>query len=336
MGVYFCTGCHHVEETANGTFGEEIPCRTCNRVNRVADTVVFVTWLLKKYSADHRALKAARARLVETESEKAPDPTTSTESWLDGIDLRNTSLLTTDDQHRPIADWFAAKKGTVTFNYRAIDTTEFYDDAALEIGRNYALYRPLLEEIRTAQGRGVTQVTIPLVQLSQADAQTIVAFCYKLYEYALLANCVLKTSERSLRLTLLTEAPIVDFFGGAWLEWFVLLDVLEMCKEKRIAFSCARNLSVVLADESDLDIDLFWLVNAEQPVWIECKTGDFMSWISIYTFLRQSLGLTKAQFVLCVAGLKDDEASTLTRTHGITLVNERGLKAHVASLIRAG
>ena len=60
------------------------------------------------------------------------------------------------------------------------------------------------------------------------------------------------------------------------------------------------------------ELDLFWLVRAEQPVCIECKTGEFRSLINKYSGLRKRLGLTKEQFVLCVAGLPEDQAKGLT------------------------
>ena len=84
------------------------------------------------------------------------------------------------------------------------------------------------------------------------------------------------------------------------------MEVLALCQEKRIAFSCARNLSVVFPNEDLHELDLFWLINTERPVCIECKTGEFRPWISKYSGLRKRLGLAKEQFVLCIAGLPDE------------------------------
>lgn len=331
MSIYRCNTCGHLSEMANDTVGATAPCPRCAQPNPVYDTIFFARKVLDKYFALRAAHKALQAELDQPD---APETTVEpiADTRLEGIDLHNTSVLTTEAQHRPIADWFATKKIVVTFNHKAIDTSGFYDEAALEVGQGLDLYRPLLDQIRYAQGRGFTQINFPLDKRSQKDAQAITAFCRKLYEFSFLAKCFHQKVERNLRLTLQTSPQVRDFFGGAWLEWYALMEVLALCQEKRIAFSCARNLSVVFPNEDLHELDLFWLINTERPVCIECKTGEFRPWISKYSGLRKRLGLAKEQFVLCIAGLPDEQANGLTSMYDVTLVSERGLKPHLASL----
>jgi hypothetical protein len=331
MSIYRCNTCGHLSEMANDAVGATVACPRCAQPNPVYDTIFFARKVLDRYFALRAAHKALQAELDQPDAaETTAEPIADTR--LEGIDLHNTSVLTTEVQHRPIADWFAAKKIAATFKHNAIDTSGFYDEAALEVGKKLDLYRPLLDQIRYAQGRGFTQINFPLDKRSQKDAQAITAFCRKLYEFSFLAKCFHQKADRNLRLTLQTSPQIRDFFGGAWLEWYALMEVLALCQEKRIAFSCARNLSVIFPNEDLHELDLFWLINKERPVCIECKTGEFRPWISKYSGLRKRLGLAKEQFVLCIAGLPDEQANGLTSMYDVTLVSERGLKTHLASL----
>lgn len=339
MGIYRCNTCGHLAEAANDSIGSSPACPKCAAANPVYDTTLFVSKVLEKYFALRSAYRQLQAELDSPEpngAAVAAVPASAVpvaDTRLDGIDLHNTTLLSTVDQHRPIADWFAAKKIVVKPNHQAIDTSGFYDEAAIEIGRNLGLYRPVLDKIRFAQTRGFNQVNVPLDKCSQKDAQAITAFCRRLYEYSFVSRCFYEKVEHNLRLMLQTAPQVRDFFAGEWLEWFVLMQILGLCQERRITFACARNLSIVFPNEDLHELDVFWLVNAERPICVECKIGEFRSLITKYSNLRKRLGLSKAQFVLCVAGLPDEQANGLTSMYDITLTNERGLPAHLASLV---
>jgi hypothetical protein len=296
----------------------------------VYDTTTFVRKLIDKYLALRTAYKELHAAL---DNQEPSDPSPATDNQLVGVDLHNTSLLATEHQHRPIQDWFDARKITATLNPKAIDTSGFFDEVALDIGRNLELYKPLLDQMRYAKTRGFTQVNLSLSKRSQKEAQALAAFCRKLHELSFLARFSHQKAERNLRLTLQTSPQVRNFFSGSWLEWFALMEVLALSQERSITFSCARNLSVVFPNSDLHELDLFWLVNTHQPVCIECKTGEFRPLMEKYSGLRKRLGLAKEQFVLCVANLSDDQAAGLTSMYDITIVSERGLKTHLASLI---
>jgi hypothetical protein len=336
MGIYRCNTCGYIAEMTGDAVGSSVACAKCARLNPVYDTLFFVGKILDKYFAlrvAHKRLQAEFDNQGTAESPPSAPLAPAADTRLDGIDLHNTSLLSTQDQHQPITDWFAARKITVKPNHQAIDTSGFYDEAAIEIGSDLELYRPVLDQIRYAQGRGFTQINVRLDKRSQKEAQAIVACCRKLYEYSFLTKCFFNKAERNLQLVLQGSPQVRDFFAGEWFEWFVLMQILGLCQERRISFACARNLSIVFPNEDLHELDLFWLINAERPVCIECKTGEFRSLIGKYGGLRKRLGLAKEQFVLCVAGLTDEQASGLTSMYDITLTSERGIRSHLASLV---
>ncbi len=336
MAIYRCNTCGHLAEMPAEAIGTSPPCPRCAQPNPAYDNLFFVRRVLEKYFALRSAHKALQAELDNPqtpEAAAAPPPRPAADTGLDGIDLHNTSALSTAGQHRPIEDWFAARKIAAAFDHKAIDTSGFFDEAALEIGRNFEFLKPLIDQIRFAQGRGFTQLNLPLDKRSQKDAQAIVAFCRKLYEYSFLARCYHQKAERNLRLGLQPSAQIKDFFAGEWLEWFALMVVLDLCQERRIAFSCARHVVATFPNEDQHELDLFWLVQSARPVCIECKSGEFRPLIAKYSGLRKRLGLAKEEFVLCIAGLPDQQASGLTSMYDLTLVSEQGLRAHLASLV---
>jgi hypothetical protein len=117
------------------------------------------------------------------------------------------------------------------------------------------------------------------------------------------------------------------------LEWFALMQVLEFCQERGIRFSCARNLSVIFANEDLHELDVFFVLNGKTPLCIECKTGEFRQSIDKYATLRKRLGLEKDQFIICVIGLPDVQASGLSSMYDLTFVSERGLNAQLARLL---
>ena len=63
------------------------------------------------------------------------------------MNLHNTSLLATAEQHAPLRDWFAARQIDAHFDYALADTSGFFDDAARMVGNNYALFGELMERL---------------------------------------------------------------------------------------------------------------------------------------------------------------------------------------------
>jgi len=305
-------------------------CPKCGHPDKVYDTSFFVKKLLEKYFALHMSLKRVQAEAENQEPPAAPLQQPS----LDGIDLHNTDLISTDLQHGPIHDWFTTRKIQVRPNYKAVDTTGFFDEVAVELGKNYQTYKEVINRIRSAQRIGQPGFFIQLAKKSQKEAQAITTFCRKLYDYSFVAKYYYQKPEKTINLTLQSSPLIQNFFAGEWLEWFALMKVLELCQERNHPFSCARNLSVVFANEDIHELDVFFLLNGKTSICIECKTGEYRQSIDKYGTLRKRLGLAKEQFIICVLSLPEDQASGLTSMYDLTFVSEKGLIPHVTRLLQ--
>ena len=335
MAVYRCNKCGGIAELPQDAVGTTVDCRQCGQPSTVHDTVFFVRKVLERYFAMQAALKRAQAESDAAEDSAKQGPQEQARSnGLEDINVYNTDLISTDLQHGPIHDWFSTKNIKVQPNHKAVDTTGFFDEVAVEIGRNYELFKMVVDQIRYAQSKNHTSVSFNLSKRAQKEAQSIVAFCRQLYDYSFVSKYFYQKPEKVVRLGVQGSPQIQSFFVGEWLEWFALMQVLELCQESRIRLSCARNLSLTFSNEDAHELDVFCILNEKVPVCIECKSGEFRPVIDKYISLRKRLGLGKTQFILCVAGLPDDQAAGLSSMYDLTFVSERGLRIHLESLVR--
>lgn len=328
MAIFRCNKCGYLTELGTKAVGTAMNCTQCGHPDSVHDTTFFVKKLLEKYFA----LLAAQKRM-QAEAESQETSETALPQSLDGINLYNTDQIATDLQHGPIHDWFEAKNIQFRPNHKAVDTTGFFDEVAVELGGNYEMLKSVIEPIRQAQRIGKPGIYLNLSKRSQKEAQILTAFCRRMYDYAFVAKYFYQKEEKTIQLTLQGSQQVQRFFNGEWLEWFALMQVLEFCQKNRLNFSCARNLSLVFANEDLHELDVFFILNGNKPVCIECKTGEFRPSIDKYATLRKRLGLEKSQFIICVLGLPDEQASGLSSMYDLAFVNERGLSDHLARLL---
>jgi len=325
MAIFRCNKCAHLQEQADGQVGETIACPKCGTPAPVYGAVFFIGKLLDRYFEARREI----ARLTAPAAEIADQvPTTP----FDTLDLFNTDQLASDVQHGPIYDWFHHKQIKVQANLRVVDTTGFFDEVAQSIGDNLAVLKDVLERIRWAQQKEYSSTTIHLDKKSAADAAAITAFCQQLYDFSFVAKCFHNRPENNIRLILQTAPTIRDFFNGEWLEWYALMTCLAYARERKKRFSCARNLSITLANGDSHELDVFLLIDGKLPICIECKTGEFRQNIDKYLALRKRLGLDAKSFIMCITGLSDEHAKGLSAMYELNFVNERQLSQQLARL----
>lgn len=234
-----------------------MPCARCGTASTVFGTVFYVEKLLERYFAAMREVKALQ------QAEEAPN-TTDTETAeqanqdsvqsdapavLQDVNLHNTNLLATAEQHAPLRDWFAAHQIEARFDYALADTSGFFDDAARMVGANYALYGELMDRVRYAYRKSHSWVNLELAQLAQKDAQAINALCRQLYSHTFFARYHYQKPEKIVRLTLQTAPAVRQFFDGGWLEWYAFMALIDHLQQRGQNFSCARGVKVVFPNE---------------------------------------------------------------------------------------
>jgi hypothetical protein len=304
----------------------------------VYSTVFYAQQLIERYMNAIKEIKALKLQVTELEAEvngeavpmadAAPSPAHAAD--LADVDLRNTSVLATAEQHAPLEKWFASRQINARFDFSRVDTTGFFDDAALMLGEGYGLFGELIERVRYAYRKGHTSLHLELANLAQKDVQAITHLCRQLYSHTFFARYIYQKPEKIVRLNVQSTQAVRQFFEGGWLEWYAFGQTLEAFKQRR--FSCARGVQVVFPNEDLHELDVVVLPEGQPPLCIECKSGDFRRDIDKYLRLRKRLGLERSRFILCSTDLTDEQAKGLSAMYELTFVNLTGLSTHLASL----
>lgn len=341
MPIYRCNQCSFVSEEATAPIGTQMPCARCGTPATVFGTVFYVEKLVERYFSALREIKALQ------QSDTPPDTTTDTApaaapeqqsqqadaSPLQDVNLHNTSLLATAEQHAPLQAWFASHQIEAQFDYAQVDTSGFFDDAARMIGNGYALFAELMDRVRFAYRKSHSWVNLELATLPQKDAQAINTLCRQLYSHTFFARYHYQKPEKIVRLTLQTAPTVRQFFDGGWLEWYAFIALIEHAQQRGRDFSCARGVKVVFPNEDLHELDVVLLPKDQAPICIECKSGEFRRDIDKYLRLRKRLGLDRNRFVICAADLTQEQAAGLTSMYELTFVNLETLAPHLAKLL---
>jgi hypothetical protein len=276
---------------------------------------------------------ALRQELNELRLRTPTSPQIKPEKSVLSFDIHNSDLLSSEAQHNPIIDWFEAKNIKASANINAVNTTGFFDEAAIAIGSDYELLGEVCERIRYAQLKEYTSNLIHLDKKSKDDASALESFIQRLYDHSLIARCISNKKEKNIRIVLQNAPSVRRFFAGDWLEWYALMVGLRICQERNVVFSCARNMTLSFPSNENRELDVFFLINKTQPIYIECKTGDFRQDLNKYVALRKRLAIDQKYFILCVADLENEQAKGLGAMYGLTFVNTQTLGHHLSTLI---
>jgi hypothetical protein len=335
MPIYRCNQCGFIAEEAATAVGGKIPCARCSTASTVYGTVFYVEKLLERYVAALREVKALQQPDPAPEASAAPQdtPATPAPSALLTMDMHNTTLLATAEQHAPLQAWFQARQIEARFDYAQVDTSGFFDDAASMIGDGYALFGELMDRVCFAYRKSHSTVNLELGKLSQKDAQAINQLCRQFYSHTLFARYHYQKPEKIVRLTLQTAPAVRQFFDGGWLEWYAFIEVLKQTRERGRGFSCARGVKVVFLNEDLHELDVVCLPDGQQPIIIECKSGEFRRDIDKYQRLRKRLGIARNRFIICATDLTPEQASSLSAMYELTFVNLDNLQAHLSSCL---
>ena len=330
MAILRCNHCGHLAEVSDDAANKTVPCPKCSQPAKTYPTLFFIERLLDKYFTAQREL--IRLSTPASPASVAATPAASAPPAPQEFDLSNTDHLANELQHGPIYDWFRKKQIAVQADMRGVDTSGFYDEVAEAIGDNLDLFKEVVERIRWSQQKEYASTTIHLDKKTPDEAAQLSRFCQQLYDFSFVAKCFHNKAEQNVRLILQTAPSIRQFFNGEWLEWFALMQVLRYTKERGRRFSCARGLEIALQNGDKAELDVFALLDGNLPICIECKSGDCRPHIDRALMLRKRLGLEARQFVMCVAGLSDEQAKAYTAMYELTFVNERTLSTHLQKL----
>ncbi len=332
VAIFRCNKCTHLREVANEHIGKAVKCPQCQQQVTIYNTVAFLGNLLEKYFMQAKMLREMREQ-VQSQEQQNTSEEEQKENFLNEIDIYHTGELKKAEQYRPILQWFEQHSITVKVNPKSIDTTGFFDEVALALGKDYELLKEVVDKIKYVQFKGYNDVKINLDKKNQEQIKKICSFCRDMYDYSFVAKYIYIKNNKLIRLKTQNIPAITQFFNGEWLEWLVFMKLLEFFQAKKVPVSCLRNLFITLPNKDVHEIDVFFLINNSVPICIECKSGEFQQHIDKYLTLRKKIGLDKANFLLCIIGLSQKQCDGLTGMHELTFVNETNFLEHIEKII---
>lgn len=330
MPVYRCNQCGHVSESP--VAGTQVPCAACQTPCSVFDTAFYVRKLIERYAAAVREIKVLK---TEEQPNNDGEPATATEeaSLNQGADNASNKDLATAAQHAPIEQWLKTRQIEAQFDHSNVDTSGYFDEAAQQLGRRYDLFGELIQRVAYAYRKSHTGLNIDLTGMAQKEVQELTTLCRQLYSHTLFSRYHYQKVEKVVRLTLQSAPKVRQFFEGAWLEWYALLELLEVLQQRKLASSCGRSVKVLFPNEDMHELDVVALPAGQSPICIECKSGEFRRDIDKYQRLRKRLGIERSRFVICSTDITDEQASSLTAMYDLTFVSLQSLPRHLASIV---
>ena len=227
MSIFRCNKCGKITEYERELVGTYESCGQCGTSTLIYDIVYFVRKLSDMYFAQRKELNQFRE--ISSESSQLSTQPIISEKFCESFVIHNSDLLSSEAQHRPIIEWFRKKNITASANVDAVDTTGFFDEAAVAIGSDYLLLGEICERVRYAQQKEYNTASIQLSKRSKQDTKVIESFVKRLYDHSLVARFFDNKDEGSIRLVLQNAPSVRRFFADEWLEWYVLMIGLRIC-----------------------------------------------------------------------------------------------------------
>jgi hypothetical protein len=296
----------------------------------VFDTAFYVGKLIERYTAAMREIKALQA---DDKPESAPGPDQATESSPRQPNDVVEQPLNTAAQHAPIENWLKSLQIEAQFDHSHVDTSGYFDEAALQFGQRHDLFGELIQRVAYAYRKDHTGLNINLSEMDQKDAQAMHSLCRQLYSHTLFARYRYQKQDKVMHLTLQSVPKVRQFFTGAWLEWFALMTSIAAFQQRKIAFSCARSVKVLFPNEDVHELDVVVLPAGRPPICIECKAGEFRRDINKYQRLRKKLGVEPTRFLICSTDISDEQAGSLSAMYDLSFVSLSALPRHLASIL---
>lgn len=236
---------------------------------------------------------------------------------------------TEEESALAVYDWLIAKGITVK-NYReqsAADTV--FDQLAIFLGERFENLARVHESIRRSLSTG-SSFTLNLSSSRQEEIADSTQFCTMLSSYAFLSSYKYNKYTKTIYAVPQRVGKVINFFTGGWFERYIYLRILSLLSQSRLEFTCLLNPQITFPNGDDFELDLLFLVDG-QPLWVECKTGDYQAYIAKYSDARKLLSIPKSRAILVVLGISNDLTANLTHLYDITVANETNFPERVCA-----
>ncbi|MBP0017629.1 MAG: hypothetical protein J7647_08730 [Cyanobacteria bacterium SBLK] len=227
--------------------------------------------------------------------------------------------------------WLKDRNIEVKNYHKPAPDDRVFNYVALLLGRKYDLVKYLYLKIK----RNHHENQSFSLNLSSHPPQEIGActqFAKTLFERAFLKEYRYHRNNKTIYANTIKEGSIKRFFDGNWFERFIKLEIVEILATQAVQYQLLVNSQIVLATGEDFELDMLFLIEGE-PLWIECKTGDYQTHIEKYSKFRGTLGISPDRALLVILDLKDELTDSLTSLYGLRVLNQNNLLSFISDSI---
>lgn len=247
---------------------------------------------------------------------------------IDGAELSAESVELTDETPAdPVEEgalavdvWLAAR-GIMIKNAREQSAADMvFDQLADFLGSRFDNLTRVHSDIRRTLPSG-RSFTLNLSSSRQEEIADVTQFCSVLSTYAFLTSYNYNKSTKTIFAIPQRDGKVINFFNGGWFERYVYQRTVALLVQNMTDFTCLMNPQITFPNGDDFELDLIFLIDG-QPLWVECKTGEYAAYVAKYAEMRKLLSVSKSRSILVILGVPDDVTANLSHIYDITVANE--------------
>lgn len=263
------------------------------------------------------------------------DPSTTRESAEGAAVAEKTSVATPP----LILEPFLATRGIAIKVLAAEDAADqVIDSLSLFLGERYEALSGVLTKIKRAMQTGAP-ITESLKGTPQLDISSVCQFCTRLSELAFLEQYQYQRSPIYLIRAKTTTLPKAQrFFGGQWLERFILQKVKTVhdqiaAESEGLPFEYLINPQIVLPNGDDFELDIL-AAFGPHIVWIEAKSGDYQQHVAKYAKFARLIGLNHDHALMVLADAPAERCDALSSLFSMTVCNLHNFEGKLLSVVQ--
>ncbi|WP_448524939.1 hypothetical protein [Parathermosynechococcus lividus] len=213
------------------------------------------------------------------------------------------------------------------------------DSLSLYLGERYDALSGLLGKIKRAMQNGAP-FTESLKGRPQQDVSSACQFCTLLHDVAFLEQYqYLRSPTYLIRAKTTTLPKAQRFFGGQWLERFVLQKVKAVYAQvgsevtEELGLEYLINPQITLPNGDDFELDILAAIGSS-IYWIEAKSGDYQQHVAKYSKFARLLGLDFDHSFMVLTDVPDVRCDALSSLFSMTVCTLRTFEEKLLTVAR--
>ena len=245
-----------------------------------------------------------------------------------------------EDCHRSLEAFLNSKGISIKVIPAEDAADQVIDNLSLFLGEHYRALSGILAKIKRAMQKGMT-IEESLKGRAQVDVSTACQFCDRLHkEVAFLEQYKYFRSPTYLIKAKTTTMPRAQrFFGGQWLERFILQKVKSVHSQIITEAGCHQsfdfivNPQITLSNGDEFELDILVEIGAS-IYWIEAKSGDYSQHVAKYSKFARTLGLDYEHSLMVLVDVPENRCNALSSLFTMTVCDLLSFEKKLLTVVR--